>query len=157
MAELKGMGDLVQRFTKVTGIERTVKAIVGEDCGCDERVELLNKLIPFKTKIPEDEQEAHAWALTFTIELQYRADTGKTINSQDFQLLWDTYRKYINPRKKNTKCKKCMRDAIKELRRILEAPIKEAQKQQPPPTLPKAKAATKKKAPAKPRAKKNGS
>ena len=137
MGELKGLGDLVQRITSVTGIDRAVKAIVGEDCGCDERQELLNRLIPFKTSIPKDETESHAWALTFVIELQWRIKAQKTINRDEFQIMWDIYRKYINPRKKNTDCKSCMRNSIEEMRRVLEAPIKEAEKDPRPVTLPK--------------------
>jgi hypothetical protein len=37
-----GFGDTVQAITKATGIEKVVKAVAGEDCGCNERKEKLN-------------------------------------------------------------------------------------------------------------------
>jgi hypothetical protein len=50
--QIKGLGDVVAKVTKVTGIEKVVKVItekVGiEDCGCDKRREELNQSFPFK-------------------------------------------------------------------------------------------------------------
>jgi hypothetical protein len=37
-----GFGDTVHAITKATGIEKVVKAVAGEDCGCNERKEMLN-------------------------------------------------------------------------------------------------------------------
>ena len=39
-----GLGDVVVAFTEVTGIKAAVKFLAGEDCGCDERKEKMNKL-----------------------------------------------------------------------------------------------------------------
>lgn len=44
----KGLGDTIEKITTATGIKAAVKAVVGEDCGCDERKEKLNKLFPYK-------------------------------------------------------------------------------------------------------------
>ena len=44
----KGLGDTIEKITTATGIKAVVKAVVGEDCGCDERKEKLNKLFPYK-------------------------------------------------------------------------------------------------------------
>lgn len=43
----KGLGDTIEQITEATGIKKVVKAIAGEDCGCDERKEKLNKLFPY--------------------------------------------------------------------------------------------------------------
>lgn len=40
------LGDLVEFITKYTGIKWLVKKVVGEDCGCDERKEFLNRITP---------------------------------------------------------------------------------------------------------------
>ena len=45
--ESKGLGDTVAKITKATGIDKLVKFVAGEDCGCDERKEKLNKLFPY--------------------------------------------------------------------------------------------------------------
>lgn len=135
---MKGAGDLVARITKLTGIDRAIKAVVGEDCGCDERQELLNNLIPFNGE-REHFHHSLAWSITFIEEMKYRAATSKTINNEEFVLIWDVYREYINPRKKNTKCKSCIREALAEMSRVLEAKRKLVEKENPPPK-PKAKA-----------------
>jgi hypothetical protein len=44
----KGLGDTIEKITEATGIKAVVKAIAGEDCGCDERKEWLNKKFPYK-------------------------------------------------------------------------------------------------------------
>lgn len=40
----KGVGDIVENITKATGIKKLVHAIAGEDCGCEERKQYLNKI-----------------------------------------------------------------------------------------------------------------
>lgn len=44
----KGVGDTVEKITEATGIKKAVKFLAGEDCGCDERKETLNKMFPYK-------------------------------------------------------------------------------------------------------------
>ena len=44
----KGLGDDIEKITEATGIKKVVKWAFGEDCGCDERQEILNDLVPFK-------------------------------------------------------------------------------------------------------------
>jgi len=43
----KGLGDTIAKVTKATKIDKLVKFIAGEDCGCDERQELLNKTFTY--------------------------------------------------------------------------------------------------------------
>ena len=49
----KGLGDTIEKITEATGIKKVVKAIAGEDCGCDDRRDLLNSLFPYKKMQPE--------------------------------------------------------------------------------------------------------
>ena len=46
----RGFGDTFAKFTKATGIKKIVKKVVGEDCGCSERQDKLNKIFPYKKK-----------------------------------------------------------------------------------------------------------
>lgn len=42
---MKGMGDVIEKITKATGIKKvvdTVSKATGKDCGCDKRKEALN-------------------------------------------------------------------------------------------------------------------
>ena len=43
----KGAGDTVAKITKATGIDKAVKFLAGEDCGCDERKDKLNNIFPY--------------------------------------------------------------------------------------------------------------
>lgn len=47
----KGLGDVIENITQTTGINKVVHAVLGDDCGCDERKEKLNKLFPFGKRI----------------------------------------------------------------------------------------------------------
>ena len=40
----EGVGDTVEKITTATGIKKAVKWLAGDDCGCDQRKEKLNKL-----------------------------------------------------------------------------------------------------------------
>tara|TARA_B110000858_G_scaffold110646_1_gene126495 strand:+ start:315 stop:716 length:402 start_codon:yes stop_codon:yes gene_type:complete len=53
----EGLGDTIAKVTEATGIKKAVKFLAGEDCGCDERQERLNRI--FKYNKPEclNEQE----------------------------------------------------------------------------------------------------
>ena len=43
----EGLGDTIEQITEATGIKKVVKALFGEECGCDQRKEMLNKLFPY--------------------------------------------------------------------------------------------------------------
>ena len=42
-----GLGDTVEKVFRKTGVDKLAKAVLGEDCGCDKRQELLNDLFPY--------------------------------------------------------------------------------------------------------------
>ena len=44
----RGFGDTVAKFTKATKIDKLVKKVTYGDCGCDERRDTLNRIIPYK-------------------------------------------------------------------------------------------------------------
>ena len=44
----KGLGDTIAKVTKATGVEKIVKTFFGDDCGCDQRRERLNKMFPYR-------------------------------------------------------------------------------------------------------------
>jgi len=46
----KGLGDSIEKITKVTGIKKvvdTVSNVVKKDCGCGKRKDTLNRLFPY--------------------------------------------------------------------------------------------------------------
>ena len=55
--ESTGLGDTVEKVLRKTGIAKVAKAVLGEDCGCENRQELLNDLFPYKKyNAPTDEE-----------------------------------------------------------------------------------------------------
>jgi hypothetical protein len=50
MAESKGLGDTIEKITVKTGIKKVVKAVAGEDCGCNKRRDTLNRVFPYNKK-----------------------------------------------------------------------------------------------------------
>jgi len=53
----EGVGDSISKFTEATGIKKAVKWLAGEDCGCDQRKEKLNKMFRYKKPECLNEQE----------------------------------------------------------------------------------------------------
>lgn len=49
--EMKGLGDLVAKVTKVTGIDKVADVVAKnlglEDCGCEQRQKDLNQIFSF--------------------------------------------------------------------------------------------------------------
>ncbi len=50
MAKSKGLGDTVEKILKASGIKKLVELTVGDDCGCKDRQEALNKFWQYKLK-----------------------------------------------------------------------------------------------------------
>ena len=50
----QGLGDSIEKFTKMTGIKSLVqmgnRAVGKKDCGCNKRKKALNKAFPYKNK-----------------------------------------------------------------------------------------------------------
>jgi len=48
----KGLGDSIEKFTKVTGVKNIVDAVNKlrgkKDCGCNKRKQTLNEKFPYK-------------------------------------------------------------------------------------------------------------
>ena len=45
----KGAGDIIEKVTSATGVKKLVETLF-DDCGCNERKELLNNLFPIRYK-----------------------------------------------------------------------------------------------------------
>ena len=49
----KGLGDTIEKITKVTGIKKVVQGVTkvtGRDCGCGQRRDTLNRVFPYNIK-----------------------------------------------------------------------------------------------------------
>jgi hypothetical protein len=107
----KGLGDTLEKVFKKTGIDKVVKFIAGEDCGCDERKDKLNKLFPYRkiTCLTEDEYTV--------LDTFFNRNTAEISPSDQYALL-KVYNRVLNVRQEPTSCSSCWRDIVNQLRSI---------------------------------------
>ena len=108
----KGLGDTIEKITKATGIDKVAKAVLGDDCGCEERKQKLNKLFPYNNvrQFTEDELKVYE-------EVMPRLDGGK-ISGQDQAILIKIYNKVFNQNKKPSGCSPCVRETLAKLKKV---------------------------------------
>lgn len=107
-----GLGDTIEQVLEVTKIAKVAKWILGEDCGCEERKEKLNKLFPYaKPKcLTEDE-------FTYLTESKI---LGKNIllPSEQRELL-KIYNRVFSQRRQPTSCGSCLREVVNGLNKVV--------------------------------------
>jgi len=108
----QGLGDAVEKITEVTGVKKAVKFMFGENCGCDERKEKLNKMFPYKKK-PECLTEKEYNFLDMVFKLNAR------VLSKDYNIeLYRVYNRVFNAKKVSTTCGSCVKSVMNELKRV---------------------------------------
>ena len=54
MAQMQGLGDVVEKVARITQMDKVAKFVAKvtgkSDCGCKKRQDALNKMFPFKNK-----------------------------------------------------------------------------------------------------------
>jgi len=113
-AKSKGLGDTVEKFTEATGIKKVVKAVAGDDCGCDERRATLNKLFSYKTVECLTEDEYTILNAFFTRTNQSRVDYITQKN------LIAIYSRVFGKKQDVTNCSSCLRSIVNQLRKVYE-------------------------------------
>lgn len=116
MKQPKGLGDVVANITKATGIDKVVKFIAGDDCGCDERRKKWNKIPMFKNSKPECIKEDD---YNYLVDLIKR--TSSTIDKKD-QFKMTTIHNYIfkTNESKDTSCNSCGAKIFNRLKSYIE-------------------------------------
>lgn len=110
-AQSKGLGDTIEKITTATGIKKAVKWLAGEDCGCDERKEKLNKLVKYKKAncLTEDEfLFLHKW---------YNLNTSLITHKTQLKFV-DIYNRVFNTNKKPSSCSSCIKEIVLDLKKI---------------------------------------
>ena len=111
----KGLGDTIAKITKATGIDKVVKFIAGDDCGCDERQALWNKEFKYKTVkcLNEDDYK-------FLTEFVNR--TTSKVDYHDKTRLIDIYNDVFSTREnRETHCTPCVVSIVNNLKKYLAA------------------------------------
>jgi len=109
--ESTGLGDTVEKVLRKTGIAKVAKAVLGEDCGCENRQELLNDLFPYKKyNAPTDEElDIINWLFT----------QGKnTISGSMVKEVYSVYNRIFNDKLQPTNCSSCFKPVKQKLLKI---------------------------------------
>jgi hypothetical protein len=107
----EGLGDTVAQITKATGIDKLVKFIAGEDCGCDERQAKLNNIFPYRTPkcLTEDEH-------TYLTESQVLSKNSLKPSEQDAIL--KIYNRIFGISREPTSCATCWMEIIDKMQKV---------------------------------------
>ena len=109
----KGLGDTIAKVTKVTGIEKVVKFIAGEDCGCEERRIKLNKLFPYNKPECLQEQE-----YTFLKEF-FKLNKTSLTEQEQVQLIQISNR-VLHTKREISSCSSYVRELIADCKRLFD-------------------------------------
>ncbi len=105
----KGLGDSIEKALKATGIDKVAKKVLGEDCGCEERKEKLNKLFPYVRQFTEDEIKIYEDVI---------ARTKGTITGKDQAILVRLYNKVFKANKQTSSCTPCVMETLGKLKKV---------------------------------------
>jgi len=111
-ARSKGLGDTIAKITEATGIDKLVKFVAGEDCGCNERKEKLNALFPYRQNQCLLEEE-YNWLTEY-----FKTTTNEVTASKQMRCL-EIYNRVFQVKKPSTSCADCFRDVHNELKRVM--------------------------------------
>lgn len=112
--ESSGVGDTVEKITKATGIKRAVEFLAGEDCGCDERKSVLNRMFPYQKPNCLTEDEFNYLSDWFS------QSRNKVTSEQQIQLV-TIYNRVFNDNAEGTSCGSCfVNNVLKKLEKVFQ-------------------------------------
>ena len=106
----KGLGDSIEKVTKKTGIKKVVDKLF-DDCGCDKRKEMLNKLFPYNQPNCLEEKEYETLKKFFK-------NKPKVVKIADQKQLLKIHNRVLNKDQTISNCPSCVRNMIRGLERI---------------------------------------
>ena len=110
----KGLGDSIEKFTKVTGIKKVTDFVfdkLGKDCGCDARKKKLNDMFPYK-----DPECLHQGEYMFLDK--FFSVNKPTINPDEQDELLSIHNRVFKTNKKASSCGSCVVDLINIMRKL---------------------------------------
>jgi len=107
----QGLGDTVQKITEATGIDKVVKFIAGDDCGCEERKVKLNKLFPYNKPKCLNEEDYNYLTNFFALKLNQ-------ITPLVQRDLAGIYFRIFGVNLESSNCPSCWRDYISQISKI---------------------------------------
>jgi len=107
----KGLGDTVAKVTKATGIDKAVKFIAGEECGCSERKEALNKLFPYNQPECLNESEYNF------LKDFYNIERNTVTYPQQLELIAISNR-VLKTKLQPSSCSSCIKSLMEKLKKL---------------------------------------
>lgn len=113
-AASEGLGDSIEKITEATGIKAAVKFLAGEDCGCSERRDKLNKLFNYSKPecLTEDEYNYLA---------DFYSQQKNVLTGMEKQQLLLIYNRVFRANKRMTSCSACLRSIYNKLKQYFES------------------------------------
>lgn len=108
---MKGAGDLIHKVLKKTGVDKMAKFVLGEDCGCEERREAINKIWPFKNVKCLNEDE-YIW-----LDKWFK-DNKQTMKSEEQKKMVAIYNRVFNRKDELSQCGACVKNKVQELKKL---------------------------------------
>lgn len=104
----EGLGDTVEKVLEVTGVAKVAKWVMGEDCGCEERKEKLNKLFPYRKPecLLKDE---------FEYLKEWYSTPRYSLKPTEQKELLKIYNRVFKVNMQPTSCGSCLRDVMNKL------------------------------------------
>jgi hypothetical protein len=107
-----GLGDTVEKVLETVGVDKIVKFIAGEDCGCTDRREILNKAFPYQKPNCLIESE-------YEYLKRYFEWKPNTIPIDTQKQLVSIYNRVFNDKASTTSCTSCFLNNVhKKLERV---------------------------------------
>lgn len=110
----EGLGDVVEKITKATGIKAVVDFFTpdGKDCGCDKRKKELNKIFNFnKPKCLEEDE--------YTFLSDFIKRRKFSVSNDDLERLYEINNRVFSQKLKKSSCPSCIRNIIRKFEAIL--------------------------------------
>ena len=104
----EGLGDTIEKITEATGIKKLVKWIAGDDCGCDQRKEALNKIFPYKKINCMTESE-------YLYFKEWKEKETEVIRPTEAIALLRMYNRIFSVKQESTTCASCWKEFIQKL------------------------------------------
>ncbi len=122
--QVVGAENLAKLSSGIRGVEQVAKWLLGEDCGCEERKEKLNKLFPYKKPkcLTEDE---YNFLITFYDERSSRLKPTEQAS------ILRIYNRVFGIRQEPTRCADCWRRILTELEKVIQTYEQDEQQEQP--------------------------
>lgn len=110
----KGLGDDIEKITQATGIKKLVKFIAGEDCGCDERKNRLNKIFRHNKLECLNEEE-------YDYLTEFFSKNKNVLNNEEIKRLYEISNRVFNKNNKPSSCSSCVRTVTLRLKKLVDA------------------------------------